>query len=385
MVTPILFLGDSPSLFTGLGRIGRDIAGRLVRMPEFQVGYLGRGGVPSHHLPFMQYTFPEMHQWGEDYLEHVWDDFAGPAKGIIMTIWDPSRLLWFACPNRGLPKELSQFLTSGRFKRWGYFPVDAMGPEGVVTAIDQSVLNGYDRILGYTIWGSQLMGQSLGRPVDFIPHGFNGKKFQLRDKKAARMALGFEKDDIVVGCVMSNQARKDWGTAFLTAKLLKERDHRYKFWFHTDLSVRHWSFPALSADLHVSPLVTTVLNDEQLSYGYAACDCTFLPSLGEGFGFPIVESQACGVPCVHIDYAGGAELVARAAWRVKPVTMRMDGLSNCARPVLSADAFVEVIEGVIGEHVPPEEVAESVEHLKWRNLWPIWERWFREGLEDAQG
>src|SRR6185295_13845386 len=95
---PILFLGDSPHLSTGLARIGRDLSCCLTKLPQFRVGYLGRGGHGSSQLPYAQYNFPEAAQWGEHHIEQVWRDFAGDSKGVIFTIWDPSRLHWFANP-----------------------------------------------------------------------------------------------------------------------------------------------------------------------------------------------------------------------------------------------------------------------------------------------
>jgi hypothetical protein len=62
--TPILFLGDAPELPGGLSRIGRDLATQVCGLPQFRVGYLGRGGVGSRRFPFQQYGFPEARQWG---------------------------------------------------------------------------------------------------------------------------------------------------------------------------------------------------------------------------------------------------------------------------------------------------------------------------------
>jgi len=331
----------------------------------------------------MQYTFHECEQWGEEYLETVWNDFAGDEDGIIFTIWDPSRLLWFIYPEQ-MPAQLQKFLRSGRFKRWGYFPIDAVGPRDELIAVGKDVISCYDRPLTYGAWGSEVASRTLNKPVDWIPHGFNGKKFKLRDKKAARIAFGFEKEDLIIGCNMTNQARKDWGTAFMVAKLLQEQDRRFKFWFHTDRLINSWNILALQADLKVEARVTTVLTDEQLSYGYNCCDATMLPSLGEGFGFPIVESLACGTPVIHTQYGGGVELVPFNEWLIPPLALRLEGIHNCIRPVLDPLGFSEAIVKSLGMQVTREEVARSVEHLDYKNLWPVWERWFREGLSGTE-
>jgi len=38
--------------------------------------------------------------------------------------------------------------------------------------------------------------------------------------------------------------------------------------------------------------------DEQLATMYSGADCHILPSGGEGFGMTLLESMACGTPCI---------------------------------------------------------------------------------------
>jgi glycosyltransferase involved in cell wall biosynthesis len=48
---------------------------------------------------------------------------------------------------------------------------------------------------------------------------------------------------------------------------------------------------------------------------YPAFDVLLNPSMGEGFGIPILEAQACGVPVIASDHSAMAEL-AQAGWLV---------------------------------------------------------------------
>src|ERR1043165_5272791 len=128
---PILFMGDNPALTTGLGRIIKDLAVHVSSMPEFRVGTFGRGGVASSKLPFAQYVYDESRQWGEELLQGAWEDFAGNQPGVIMTIFDASRLDWFSQPRMGGP--IQDFLSSERYQRWGYFAVDSYGIAGKLT------------------------------------------------------------------------------------------------------------------------------------------------------------------------------------------------------------------------------------------------------------
>lgn len=386
MNVPILFLGDSPDLRTGLGRIGRDLATLLCRAPEFRVGYLGRGGKGSRQLPFAQYYFPETEQWGENMILPVWEDFAGDQSGVIFSIWDASRLHWFSQPHpRAMPAALLEFLKSGRFQRWGYFPVDATGPGEGMTTIGRETLLGFNRVLAYTVWGAQVIEKTIGGNVEHIPHGINLNVWKPRDRKGARICLGFGDRDFVIGCNMANQARKDWGLAFDTLSRVRELTGTLRAWLHTDIMSRShaWDLHALVHDFGLAGCVRITesdpfLTDETLSYFYSACDVTILPS-PEGFGYPIAESLACGVPVVHGACAGGAELVPCSGWLVDPIAWRWEGIWNSLRPVHHPAKWAATILGM--DRANADFCRASVEHLDWSRLWPsAWEKWFLGGL-----
>jgi glycosyltransferase involved in cell wall biosynthesis len=383
-IAPILFLSDSVNTPTGLGRITKDLAVLTSTLPEFRVGTMGRGGQYTTKLPFAQYSFDENYDWGATLLESVWDDFAGNVTGVIMTIWDPSRLSWFSNPMMG--GRLEQFLRSGRFQRWGYFPVDSYGIGNKLTGQCIDTIARYDRVLAYTLFGKQVLENSLNREVDWIPHGYNEKIFQPRDRVAGRGMLGVNNEDIVCGIVMTNQARKDWATALGAIAFLKNEMPTIKLWAHIDVLERYWSLPALINDFGLTNTVILTFNgqytSEQLSYLYSCCDITMLPSTGEGWGFPLVESMACGVPAIHGNYGGGAELLPSRDWLVDPVTERLDGQWNCVRPVWNPKDWADKLKQVLAEDVDKETCTNAVSHLMWSNLYvSCWRPWFLGGLK----
>lgn len=385
---PILILSDAPSIWGGLSRVGRDLADLLVSMPEFRVGYLGRGGVGRRGFSWAQYNYPESGQWGEGYIEDVWNDFSGGKDGVIFSNWDLSRLFWFSQP-QGTGPGLERFLGQGRnFAKWAYTPIDSAGPNlRTLPLLATAAAAGFDRVAASSEWGCNVLKQS-GRPdADWMPHGLWISRDWRRDDDA-KAKLGWE-GKVVLGCVMTNQFRKDWAAAFECAAAMKEHyGNRFHAWFHTDVPERYWSFPGLAADYGVGGAdihVTTALTDQQMALHYSGCDVTILPSRGEGFGFPIAESLACGVPCVVTDYAAGQELVPEE-YRVRPICYHVDTPYNLNRAVISGYAFAQVATQAIRiVDEDPEfkraQLRDSVMHLDWPRLRVVWERWFREGLQ----
>jgi hypothetical protein len=91
----------------------RDLATLCCTVPQLRVAVLGRGVGNRRTFPFMLYDYPETGQWGEGYIQAVWEDFSNGEDGVIITLDDASRRHWFANPI-GLPEALAKFLGTGR-------------------------------------------------------------------------------------------------------------------------------------------------------------------------------------------------------------------------------------------------------------------------------
>ncbi len=121
------------------------------------------------------------------------------------------------------------------------------------------------------------------------------------------------------------------------------------------------------------------LTEEQMAGLYGACDCLVAPYRGEGFGLPILEAMACGVPVIVTGY-GAALDYCRDEWaylipaRPRPLPdARIGVLETVDRPHLAepdGDALRLLLRHVV-EH--PEEARAMAErarrHVRSRYTW----------------
>ncbi len=63
---------------------------------------------------------------------------------------------------------------------------------------------------------------------------------------------------------------------------------------------------------------TGYVTDEELPALYTGADCLVMPSLYEGFGFPVLEAMACGTPVVCSNVSSLPEVAGSAALLVDP-------------------------------------------------------------------
>ncbi len=372
---PLLFLGDGPDSPTGLGRIGHDLAWIASSMPTFKVGYLGRQAFGRARFPWTQYSFGVNEQWGEHRLEEAWEDLSQGQRGIIMTVWDASRLLWFA---DGRGTGLESFLNSGKFDRWGYVMADATGVDPSQLPAEQAhVLSKYQRVLMASRWAYGLAGGIAGPEMDWLPHPIDRSIFRPQDPLPIRSAWGLKPTDTLIGCVMTNQQRKLWPVVMEAVA----RMENVRLWMHADDLRRYWDLPALAIEYGIHNQIIfegRPLSDRELAHRYAACNATVVMSGGEGFGYPVAESMSCGVPCVTGAYGAASELT---PWLVPAALTAIETSHNVRRAAYNAIDVAGELMHVLAVKPKAEECQGYVEHLAMPLLSGLWKKWFKKGLQ----
>jgi glycosyltransferase involved in cell wall biosynthesis len=382
---PLLLVGDGPQEATGLGRIARDLAGQILSsdlpLDLVQVG----GPIPPvwtawRHVPMDEGARGE--DWGAAYVEATYRSIWGDEPGIVWLIWDPSRLVSYMTLQ--LPVQ-----------RWAYTAIDAGNRLDRISGPAADALQVFDRVLAYGRWASGLL-RSVRTPVPYLPHGLTLAAYETPASEAeaawVRQQIGPHRSQQarLVGCVAANQPRKDFALYFETLAELRARGHQVYGWLHTDVLVKAWSVQQLVEDCGLAKRVTVTLDtytDRQLALLYQACDVTIAPGLGEGFGYPLVESLAAGVPVVHGDFGGGVELVPKVEWRFPVRERRLESVYALQRPVFRAADVANAIERIwqwreaVGEATGRAYCRGAVAHLEWQALWPRWYAWIKQGLE----
>lgn len=379
---PLLLVGDGPQEPTGLGRIARDLAGLIVQS-DLPVDLVQVGGVVPpvwqawRHVPLD----PSNQDWGASQVEAIYRSLWGTEPGILWVVWDPGRL--FAYHELDLPVQ-----------KWAYTAIDSTNVHGSIGGPARIALERFDRVLAYGKWASRVV-RTLRPTAPYLPHGVTPQVYQPdqteEGDRYVRSILGpfCREDALLIGCVATNQPRKDLSLFFGTLAELKRRGRKVYGWLHTDVLVKSWAIPQLVEDFGLQKQISLTvppLRDQDLARLYQSCDLTMAPGLGEGFCYPIVESLASGVPCLHGNFGGGVELIPKGEWRVPVLTERLESVYAVRRPVFGVVDWANAVErilawrGEIGSQVASAYCRLSVQHLDWKNLWPRWHTWIKEGL-----
>lgn len=384
--TPLMIVGDGPQEPTGLGRIARDLAGHIhesaLPVDLVQVGGslppVWRGGWPHYPLDRSE------GDWGASYVDAIWQSHFGPAPGVLWLIWDPGRLFPYTKIQSPVVK-------------WAYTAIDSTNINGTITGPARQALESFDRVIAYGRWASHVLHR-VRTSVPYLPHGISTGLYESRDDQYHSWVLQQlgphyrPEKQALIGCVATNQPRKDLALFCHTLSKLREQGVNVYGWLHTDTLVKAWAIPQLIEDFSLQRHLTVTLDlfsDDQLAAMYHECEVTIAPGLGEGFGYPLVESLAAGTPVVHGDFGGGVELIPKKAWRFPVRELRLDSVYALKRPVFRAEDVANAVQSVfewrdsVGDTVVTAYCQGAVAHLDWAVLWPRWETWINRGLASS--
>lgn len=158
----------------------------------------------------------------------------------------------------------------------------------------------------------------------YIPHAIDPAIFKPTDKTEARKIVGIPDDAFVVTINAANKGayppRKAWSENFGALAVFMGSHKDVHAYIHTDIFgvngvdlaelARLWSLDPnrihFAAQFDYKMGKTT---SAELALLYSASDVLLATSMGEGFGVPTIEAQACGTPVIVSKFAASPELV----------------------------------------------------------------------------
>lgn len=147
-----------------------------------------------------------------------------------------------------------------------------------------------------------------GKQVEVIPNGLDIDKFRPLDKREARNLLGLPLDvHLVLYCGSQAAVDPNKGVALLV-EALKSQAIREGSLF--ELVVFGTSAGLGFDNLRIKTHYLGRMSDEvSISLVYSSADLLVLPSREENLPYTVMESMACGVPCVAFDVGGVSDLI----------------------------------------------------------------------------
>lgn len=230
----------------------------------------------------------------------------------------PSTLLTIGDPWMFLP--IPRIVRDADVQWAAYFPVDGRPlPEAW-----HEWIHDCDRPVVYSHFAADVVEEATGVRPGVAYHGVDPATFAPRDKAEARRSLGLDPSHFIVGTVATNQQRKNLPALFdAFARFAKDRRDA-QLYVHSPLTGT-WDLPEIARQFHIQDQTHFTpaydanqgVDERTLVAIYNSLDVFVLPTMAEGFGLPIVEAQACGVPVLATDYSSCPELLPEEFCKLK--------------------------------------------------------------------
>jgi glycosyltransferase involved in cell wall biosynthesis len=205
-----------------------------------------------------------------------------------------------------------------------WFPVDCEG----LGRLDKATLEATEGTpITFTEFGrAQLRG--AGYEPLYVPHGVETQVFKPGNKKEYRKVLGIPQDAFVIGMNAANKdkRRKGFPEQFVAFAGFRARHKDAMLLIHstpnsggglgTDLTAIAKNLGIQDAIRWADPYsyASGVYTPGDMAAWYNCLDIYSGCSYAEGFGLPLIEAQACGIPVVTTDASAMAEL-AGPGWK----------------------------------------------------------------------
>ena len=203
-------------------------------------------------------------------------------------------------------------------KTFFYYPSDGGG--GLPLKCED-ILKKVQHPLAMSKFGQTQVKKRYNIDSTYIPHGVDCDLFRPlpeEERRRLKFKVWRDPDKFVVGTVARNQGRKMLDRTIKTFALFCKDKPNAVLFLHTDPydQAAPFDLNELIKLYHLENRVvytgTSFHNPftyKEMNDVYNTFDIFILTTSGEGFGIPIIEAMACGIPQIVTDYTTGRELV----------------------------------------------------------------------------
>lgn len=308
----ILWNSNAPWAASGYGEQTALFVPRLKALGH-EVAILANYGLQATQVPWGGITvYPGDGHWNNTIVGTVADHFEAD---VVITLCDA----WVMNPDAWPPH-----IRMGLWAPIDHWPI----PPKVLSTLQHPKV----RPIAMSQDGFEWM-QKFHLDASYVPHGVDTKLFRPRpeDREAIREELGIPVDAFVLGMVAANKGnpsipRKSFPQVFEAFTRFAKTHEDAFLYVHTDargagggmaLDTLAFALGAPEGRLRFPPIeaIQLGMQKELVANIYQAFDVLVNPSMGEGFGIPILEAQACGVPVITSNHSAMKELTS-AGWLV---------------------------------------------------------------------
>lgn len=340
------WLSNAPWTNYGYGQQAALFTPRLVKK-GYEIGIIANFGHEGNAINFngVQVFGKSFHPWAMDVLHSHSETFKADALITMfdLQVMDPGALLG----TKWIP----------------WTPVDHITiPPDVASKLPYAT-----HILTMSKHASKEM-DAAGIEYDYIPCGVDTKIFKPLNMSESREAMRFPQDKFIVGMVAANKGTRKAFHQNISAFAALQMKHRdCVLYLHTLDGLRNgyetldltafckaiglsygyaFSPSAEGKDVIFADQYGLALgyDSQMMASLYSSMDVYMAVTMGEGFGIPIIEAQACGTPVIVGDWTSMPELV-YSGWKVErkdaePVFTTMNAFQFLPR----AEAIAEKLE-----------------------------------------
>ena len=305
----LLWIGDSPAVSTGFGRVSQGILEGLYQTGKYDVAVLGINhqiGDP-HRYEGMFRIYPARARGNVYGFNRVQEVIAKERPDVILINND----LWITSEYVKEIPENSRIIT--------YSPVDALPvqPEWI-EVLDKVNAN----VTTYTEFAKKGIQGAKDIEVNVVGHAVDTDEFYPMEDARSFMA-NIPPEAFIVQNINRNQPRKRLDLYLKAMQLWLSRLPRsdrenINFYYHGTLRDVGWNLVQLAQrwgiddrflitdQTHISPAQGVSI--QMLCKIYNCADVHVMTSMGEGFGLSPFESAACGVAQIVPDHSACKEL-----------------------------------------------------------------------------